>query len=268
MQGVINPIWATEMRLLEPICTFTKYDGYDVFRSDLFPTYYGGNGLLLHEPARKSLSEWEETFHQHFDPEIFEHFFFTCDFAHAPESFEADAEERGYDETSPMVGVLIEDETSLVEDNDAHEIRLIESAEDWAELLRFDMDSSREEKWFTEKACRELFEKSKHVSEAVGIDWFGLYDRGGQEIVAKLGIFKHGALARLQDVATAEHRRREGLASELVSFAARRALRNLGAEGLAICADVNYHALGLYRKLGGRDAIKQVYLMKFGKRRD
>ena len=82
-------------------------------------------------------------------------------------------------------------------------------------------------------------------------------------MMAKLGIFSHGGICRLQDVETAVAHRRRGLASALVSFAARHALDTLGAGGLALCADADYHAIDLYRRLGFVECGQSVELMKY-----
>ena len=259
-----NTIWRTETKLLEPICSIRAHDGYEVFRSDAFPKFYGGNGIAIHSPGNGTLAEWESRFHEHFEPEVFDHFMFT--FPDAPEfsGIAEQAREKGYDEVSLIVGVVIEDREQLVEVSDRVEIRRVDDEAHWQALEHFEIESSRDEAWFSESVCRQLFAKSRRVSEAIGIEWFCLYERGGDEILAKLGIFKEGDVARLQNVATALHRRREGLASQLVSFATHYAFDTLGASGLAICADDDYHALELYRKLGGRDAMRHMWLMKYG----
>ena len=82
-------------------------------------------------------------------------------------------------------------------------------------------------------------------------------------MLAKLGIFMHKSVARLQDVRTARTHRRLGLASYLVSFAIDHALTKLGAKRLALMADIDYYAIDLYRKLGFRDVGEHVTLMKY-----
>ncbi len=69
----IRAIMATEMRLLEPICEFEEHDGYMVYRSPLFPNFYGGNGIEITDPAEISLAEWEGIFAGHFDGARFLH---------------------------------------------------------------------------------------------------------------------------------------------------------------------------------------------------
>src|SRR4051812_46026473 len=65
---------ASERRLLDGICTFTEEDGYVVMRSEAFPRYYAGNGLIadgLH-PDR-SLQRWVELYRRHFPVERYRH---------------------------------------------------------------------------------------------------------------------------------------------------------------------------------------------------
>ena len=55
---------------------------------------------------------------------------------------------------------------------------------------------------------------------------------------------------RYQAVDTAEAHRRRGVCSRLVVQAARASASRYGARQLVICADPDYHALGLYESLG------------------
>ena len=61
-----------------------------------------------------------------------------------------------------------------------------------------------------------------------------------------------GARGRFQAVDTAAAHRRKSVCSRLVVEAARAAAADHGAERLVICADPDYHALGLYESLGFR----------------
>jgi ribosomal protein S18 acetylase RimI-like enzyme len=81
--------------------------------------------------------------------------------------------------------------------------------------------------------------------------------------MAKLGIFQHAGIARLQQVDTGKEFRRQGLATALVSFAIDHAINRLGTAGLALAADRDYYAIDLYRRLGFVEAGFGATLMKY-----
>lgn len=82
--------------------------------------------------------------------------------------------------------------------------------------------------------------------------WFGAF--AGSRLVANLGIFAHGGVARYQAVETHPEWRRRGVASALLALAARFARERLEARRLVILAEPDEGAIRLYRRLGFRDA--------------
>jgi ribosomal protein S18 acetylase RimI-like enzyme len=81
-------------------------------------------------------------------------------------------------------------------------------------------------------------------------------------LLSSLGIVADGSgLARFQSVETRPDARRRGLASALVHKAGHLALGR-GARRLVIVADPEYHAIGIYRSLGFREAETQVQLTR------
>lgn len=256
-------IRATELRLLEPICTFDKRDGYTVYKSDLFPNYMAGNGIEIHDPQNLSLAEWEDLSGQCFDLRPSSHMSFT--FPKRPEF--AELIERGKAE-----GYEVEIEAYMSADHTRRlsqtpsefEIREILTASDWERSRVFHAEATREYDWYESDAeSDQLFEKTRFTSEAVGIRWFYVSYPGGSEILAKLGLFEHQGLWRLQDVMTAQPYRRQGLASFLVSFALREAIDRQKGSALALVTDIDYYAIDLYRKLGFVSCGEAVTLMKY-----
>ena len=100
----------------------------------------------------------------------------------------------------------------------------------------------------------------------MGIEWFYISQSGSKEILAKAGIFKCDDICRLQDVMTVKTWRRKKLASMLVSFLIKRALKH--TKGLACLAVADYIAIDLYRKLGFQACGNSVCLMKYPPRSD
>jgi len=261
----IRAIMATEMRLLEPICEFEEHDGYRVYRSPLFPNYYGGNGIEITDPAGSSLTEWERIFARHFDGARFLHttFYMPDEPAFAPLADAARA--AGYNVVETVSYMFLDTTRACVPIPDGCEVRRIETEDDWAMMARFAEESYADGDWYDPAYTGpdRLFEKLRFTTGKIGIEWFYLTPAGSREILAKLGVFQHGGICRLQDVETAPAHRRRGYATALVSFAARYAIETLGTAGLALAADSDYHAVDLYTKLGFVGCGGSVMLMKY-----
>jgi ribosomal protein S18 acetylase RimI-like enzyme len=260
----IQTILSTEMRLLEPICSFLQCDGYSIYRSERFPNYYGGNGIEIVDPRGRSLQEWESIFRAHFDSDRYEHTTFT--FANAdrfaPLMEQARSSLYHLNRTAYMFVDHTRDCRPLPPE---FRIGRIESEGDWKRLHDFEQELYVDGDWYdpTYTGPDRLFEKTRFTSEAIGIEWFHISRRGSDEILAKLGIFSHAGIARLQDVETGKAHRRQGLGTYLVSFAIDHAINTLGTEGLALAADTDYYAIDLYRKLGFVEAGQGITLMKY-----
>ncbi len=263
MQTEPAAIWATEDRLLEPIARFSQFEGYRAFRSDLYPKYYAGNGLHLTDPLRIDLAEWEKVFESHFDESTFGHRYFIIRDPVAFETMREQGRLLGYDEVITTVGLAIDSTRSLVTVRDGLELEKIEGEEAWRDLFEFEDLSSKDESWYSREVSESLFEKTRHVSQEIGIEWFCIRDPISNKIASKAGVFMHKGNARLQNVATAPTHLRQGLASMVVSSITRYALDTRGAKQVCICADQDYLALTLYRKLGARDIAVQLGLMKY-----
>jgi GNAT superfamily N-acetyltransferase len=254
----------TERRLLEPICEFIPGDGYQVFRSERFPNYYGGNGIDILELNGRSLADWESISKSYFDPNRFKHTTYSFAWDDSFTELIQEAVAAGYHvERSTFMDVDRLDNCRSLPSG--FQIRRVVSEDDWMRLQRFEEADYFDQDWYDPDYTgpNRLFEKTRVTSEAVGIDWFYLTPRGEEEMLTKLGIFMHNGVARLQDVRTARTHRRLGLASYLVSFAIEHALTTLGAGRLALFADTDYYAIELYRKLGFRDVGEHVTLMKY-----
>ena len=261
----IRTILSTDLRLLEPICAFTDHDGYGVYRSDMFRNYYGANGIDIHDPRALGLREWEEIFHRHFEPDLFEHITFT---------FPRDPIYTGLMEEASRSGYHVEIYSfSFAGSTDACpplprelSVRRIESEEEWNRYYTFLDRESVDEDWYDPSITQEndrLFAKTRYTTEKVGIEWFYLCHEASDEILASLGLFLHNGIARLQNVRTSREHRRKGLATLLVGYAIDRAITTLGAKGVAVCADTDYYAIDLYRKLGFVEQGEGVTMMKY-----
>ena len=255
-------ILSTEKRLLEPICTFSQFDAYTLYQSVKFQKYYGGNGIEIHTLDEVSLSRWEEIFRKHFNPDIYGHITFTFEHKSVYKQLVQEARDANYQ--VEIMSYMFADTTDLsISPPPEFEINKIENGDDWMRFAQFiDGDTINSDR-FTPRAINSLFEKTRYVSEAIGIEWFYLVNKGKKEILSNLGIFKHNGICRLQDVITSPQHRRQKFASYLVSFAIGHALNSMNAAGLALCVNRNYHAIDLYRKLGFEEIGNTVSLMKY-----
>ena len=112
----------TEHRLLEPICEFQKRDGYTVFKSETFPNFWGGNGLRLISSENRSLDDWENTFNDHFDSNVFRHKTFFFDEKDEFEHLKEQATSKNYkiEITTSMVATDDRQSRPLLEDFEIH----------------------------------------------------------------------------------------------------------------------------------------------------
>jgi len=264
----LRTILSTEDRLLEPICVFSSHDGYRVYQSEMFRNYYGGNGIAIDDPLGRSLDEWETLFVDHFPRDRYEHCTFTFPREPAYADLVEQARRKGYHVET--YSYLFVDTTDHCRDLPAGlHIHPVIKEEDWERLGAFGRAETADEDWNDPEATEDrLFEKTRFTSQAVGIEWFFLAEEGNDTILASLGLFTHNGIARLQDVRTAATQQRRGLATALLSFAIRRAIDTLGVAGVAVCADIDYHAIDLYRKLGFIDHGEGVCLMWYRSRKN
>ncbi len=103
---------------------------------------------------------------------------------------------------------------------------------------------------------------ARSLTERGHATWFGAFANGA--LLSSLGIVSDGSgsgLSRFQAVETHPVARRRGLASALVHLAGQTALDG-GATQLAIVADPDYHAIGIYRSLGFAETETTVQLTR------
>ena len=263
MTPTLEHALATERRLLEPIAELTDRGDHLVYRSDRFPTYYAANGIEIRKPREGGLGAWEALFDEHFQPrETFEHTTFTFKRGPELEPLTEEAKRRGYD-VAFLSYLIATGATTPGEPPDGLGLARVESEADWDRLRVWDDLMAHGEPWYQgPDSSDRLFARMRYVSERIGIEWLTLLDGEGR-ITSKLGLFPCGPVYRLQDVATAPEHRRRGLSSYLLRTALHLAIEEGGAAGLVVQADVDYHAIDLYRKLGFEDVGASVEMMRY-----
>ena len=239
---------ATEHRVLTALGDRIDGDGYAVFRAERWPTLYAANSIDVHAPGRRRLADLEALFERHFAPAVFLHrsFVLPCDMDGARLADEARA--AGY-EVSRLLYLVAEEIAPAPERPPEAQIFPVDRPARW-ELLRAFLHRSGDPIYGAE-VVEMFYRRARALTDIIGVEWWYAGPPGGDGMLAKLGLFQHGSLGRLQDVETLETHRRRGLAGLLLRHAIRRALER--GRGLVVCADADYHALALYRRLGFRD---------------
>ena len=100
--------------------------------------------------------------------------------------------------------------------------------------------------------------------------WYVALDPVTGDVVGSCGIVVTDGRGRYQAVDTAATHRRRGICSRLVVEAARLSEERFGTERFVICAEPDYHALGLYESLGfeRRERSAGAHLMPPGDARE
>lgn len=131
---------------------------------------------------------------------------------------------------------------------------------DWADVLAITLEEDGDEAGYRAFAEARIAAERGAV-EAGRAVWLGTRDEG--RVVATLGILPAlPGVARYQNVGTLAAHRRRGHAGRLVRAAAALARARWGCEDLVIVADADGPAIGLYRRLGFRDAEIQLGLTR------
>jgi ribosomal protein S18 acetylase RimI-like enzyme len=140
------------------------------------------------------------------------------------------------------------------------ELRAMTNDTDWAAVLEGQLDAFERTPEGIEFVSRLVAAYRRSVDAGRGT-WWGAFleDR----LVANLGLFRVGELARYQAVVTDAAHRRRGIASTLIHHAAERARRDWGSELLLLEADPGGPAIALYRRLGFETIERRVAICEY-----
>lgn len=254
-------IVATERRLREPLCSVECTNAYCVYRSDMFPHFYGANCIEITCNEGRILRDWEYVFEQHFPTDVYRHKTFVYQKNIVPETLAEEAQQAGYDVVQVDAWMYTRKPLLSTPLPSGLCFGRVETTGDWNQYRAFYHEVNKGERWYTPSGCDSLFNKTTYVSDAIGITW--LYLAEGDVFVAVIGVFFHNGIARLQDVETHPLWRRRGLATHLLYRVCSYALHTHGADAVVLCADVDYVAIDLYKKMGFVAAGETVELMKF-----
>lgn len=229
-----------------------------VVRTPDNPGFYWGNFLLFaHPPGPDSLPEWTRRFREEFP-----------DARHVAFGWDSPAGEPGAVEPFLAEGYIFSENAVLTADavlppphpNRDVEIRPLATDAEWAQALENQAGRRADEfpsPQYAEFKARQM-ERYRRMADAGRGAWFGAFADG--RMVADLGVFTDGPVARFQMVETHPDFRNRGICGTLVHESARYALAHLGVGTLVITADEHYHAGRIYESVGFRRTERQVGL--------
>ncbi len=231
-------------------------------RSPARPSFYWGNLLLFERPPRAGDGErWERLFEAEFaSPPGVRHRTFAWESTDgevgaAAEEFLA----RGYD-LERLVGLVasLEQLRPHPRENRAVAVRRLDpragrDEELWRQVLELEI-SGRDPR-ITEHSMREHRSARQAEQRALflarGGGCYVALDPADGAVLASLGLLRGPGRVSVQEVETVASHRRKGICSRLLVEAVRDlAARESPPAQVVICADPDYHALGLYESLG------------------
>ena len=267
---LLRRIQDTERHIVRTAGTTTECDDYIVYRSTRHPNWYQANMIEVQRSDSRTLGDWESTFHEHFDRATYKHLMLYLPRSAACERLhhEIDSIVGGTDRGTPPLVVqrITWMFTSEAVNSDLPaglEVRPVETASEHEDLIEFAIDEMSEEPWFTTRAsARASLESRNEVLESVGVRWFRLSRTGEEPILAKLGMFEHGGLCRLQSVGTSKAFRRQGFGTAIVRFAINEACRR-GLAGLALSTETKSGAYSMYAQAGLAPVGSDLWVMRY-----
>lgn len=270
-QALLACIRATEQNIIDAVCVQEAHAGYVVFRSDKFPNYYGGNGIRIAcGEDLASFEKWIDVFHQHFDRARFAHVTLVLPRGAWSPALEASAaslqlfaHHESFMATSSRNLLAT---TTRALDESVAPARLLSTDEACAGLYALHLEESTAEDWYIdEEDFGRLFEKTIAIAQHTNTRWLAVdhpMKHDAPSFAAALGYFYHQGICRLQEVITSPSCRHRGLATYLLSEAARLAMA-ANIEHVALLADPEADAHRLYRSLGFEDLDAEVTLMRY-----
>lgn len=250
---------------------FAAFDGeihergdFMVIRTPSNPGFYWGNFLLFaHPPAPGDHVRWRRLFAEEIGtPPVVLH-----------ETFGWDTIDGASGDVQPFLdaGFQLDRSQVLTTDNvrpprhraSGLTVRTLTSESEWETALLNQIRCRPEEH---EESAYRLFKERqmaryREMSAAGRGQWYGGFLEG--RLVADLGIYRAGNVARFQSVETHPDYRRRGVGGTLVFEAARDALHRMGVSTLVMVAEERSPAARLYQTIGFQPAEIQVGLAKW-----
>ncbi len=252
---------------------FPKFDGiildresYLVILSPSNPTFYWGNFLLFQNPPGKDdLGNWKAIFAREIGSRINpEHFAFGWD---SPEGYIGQVQPFLEDGFNLNRSVVLTTRQVVQPPNFNRDviIRPITADWEWEQALQNQIEcrpSGFSSQGYQVFKQNQMIRYRRMTGLGLGF-WFGAFLH--EHLVADLGLFVSGKIARFQQVETHPEFRRRGICGALVYQASCYAFDRMNVDTLVMVADEEYHAARIYESIGFIPGEHQVGLDWWGK---
>ncbi len=237
---------------------FSRFEGevtdlgsYLRIRTPENPSYWWGNFLLFEKPPKEGdFKHWTELFQKEIGlPPQTEHMVFAWDKSDESPVLE-DFLTAGF-RLERSVVMTAKSVHKPANHNPKVTMRTLETDEDFAELIELKLLVDQEFGFEGEDFRSFLKKKTDHNRKMINAGlgkWFGAYL--DNKLVAHMGLFWHGELARYQNVGTHPDYRRQGIAGTLVHHVGVYGLETVGVDYLVMIADTDYFAKDIYASVG------------------
>ncbi|AZI41752.1 GNAT family N-acetyltransferase [Deinococcus psychrotolerans] len=252
--------YRTDLMLLR-LCgsQLEEQSGHFTIRTPRNPGFWWGNFLLYKSlPASGEFERWQAEFRAAFPAAKHMTFGVDCTDGQLGE-VAAEIEAAGF-ELAPNT-VMTAGRADLrppARPNMRGEYRKLTRDDDWAQALQLRLacnDTVKAQSY--QIHAEERMREARRMAEAGHGGWFGAFVNGQME--AGMGLYTDGCgVARFQSVETRPEARGQGLASNLVHFAAQYGFEQMNAQTLVMVADPDYLAIRLYRAVGFKDTETQL----------
>lgn len=224
-------------------------ESYIVIKTPNNPGFHWGNYLIFKKaPAPGDIANWIHLFQKELSYyESFNHYVFAWDEPAEPQSPEYLAHGLELEKTVSLETSTL---TTPKHYNQELVIRPLVTSHDWQAALELQV-LTRDPKY--------SYAEFKKFKEAQDLSYQKLVQekRGGRfgafykdVLIADLGIYFEGSLARYQNVVTHPDYRRMGACATLVYESGKYALKHWGIKTLCMVADPDYHAARIYESVG------------------
>ncbi len=253
----------TELMIASWHAEITDHDGWIVVRTPSNPSYHWGNYVIFKtQPDKSSLSGWVDVFRQAITNQqpTMHTLLLWDDVSEHPGDVSAFIE-HGF-ELEPSIILTSRQVIPPPRPNADAVVRPLTTDEEWAQALENQIRCR--DAVFTEENYRSFkvaqMKNYRALAEQGHGDWYGAFLGG--ELVADLGIYREGGLARYQSVGTHPDFRCQGLCGTLVYQAGVDVLRRHGVKHLVMIADPDAQASGIYQSVGFAIAEKMHALYR------
>ena len=216
------------------------------FISKQFPSYIGGNGVIVNTSGFISLGSIIEQFKALY-PSISSYTIYYFDKEnHDKMVYDALLAQCTVDFIKIMYAPVHKLQQAVSSAESSMSVRVIKDEIDW-ELYKRHQSDFHTDSWFAE----EGYVKTRFVADHLDMQWYALFNKNNSQILSSASILKVDNIARIEDLQTLPQEQRKGYATSVLE-AIRRLLvkeKTIEAVYLGVEAD-NYKALRLYGKIG------------------